>query len=126
MRTPDVEPDFYLASSEGYGLERPRACYRIKRLHSATRDDYLLIDLKPPIPGQPYGLGARDISYVVIATRHVGSSLFPISEWPVAVHVARPLVADPENRESLDDKELQEIGWAELYPSLRAAENKST
>jgi hypothetical protein len=120
----DVKPDFYLASSEGYGLDRPRACYRVKRLYSATRDDYLLIDIEPPVPGQPYGLGSLDIASVVIATRHIGSSLFPISEWPVAVHVARPLVADPEQRESLDDSELQEIGWAELYPSRRAAENR--
>jgi hypothetical protein len=120
----DVKPDFYLASSEGYGLDCPRACYRVKRLYSATRDDYLLIDIEPPVSGQPYGLGSLDIASVVIATRHIGSSLFPISEWPVAVHVARLLVADLEQRESLDDSELQEIGWAELYPSRRAAENR--
>ncbi len=125
MRTRDTEPDFYLVSSEGYGLEAPRACYRLKRLSGSTRGDYLLISLEPPISGQPYGLGDRDIATVVIATRHANSSLFPISAWPVFVHVARPLVADPELRDQLDDSELQEIGWAEIYPTRPAAEEKS-
>lgn len=125
MQTTDGEPDFYLASSEGYGLDLPRACYRSKRLHGASRDDYLLIRLEPPIPGQPYGLGDRAITDVVIATRYVGSSLFPIGEWPVAVHVARLLVADSEGLEPLADSDLEEIGWAELYPTRRAAENRS-
>ena len=113
---PDRSPDFFLSSSEGYGLEEPRACFRIKRLLGSGRDDYLLIRIAPPIPGQPYGLGDRDIAEVVIATRHAGSSLFPITDWPVFVHVARPLVADIELRESVDINELEEIGWAELYP----------
>jgi hypothetical protein len=121
----ELEPDFYLASSEGYGLDRPRACYCIRRLHGATRDDYLLARLEPPLSGQPYGLGDRAITNVVIATRHVGASLFPIAEWPVAVHVARPLVADAERLELIADGDLEEIGWAELYPSRAAAENKS-
>ena len=125
MRRQQIEPDFYLASSEGYGLEIPRACHRIKRLAVTNRRDCLLISLEPPIVGQQYGLGDRDIACVVIAPRHAGSSLFPISTWPVFVHVARPLVADPELREVLDDGELEEIGWAEIYPTRRAAADKT-
>ena len=124
MQTTDGEPDFYLASTEGYGLDVARACYRSKRLHGVSRDDYLLIRLEPPIPGQQYGLGDRAITDVVIATRHVGTSLFPICEWPVAVHVARLLVADSEDLGTVADSDLEEIGWAELYPTRQAAEKR--
>jgi hypothetical protein len=120
-----MNPDFYLSSSEGYGLEQPRACFRIKRLKGRTGDDYLAIRVEPPIPGQPYGLGNRDIDTVVVAARHAGTSLFPITDWPAYVHVARPLGANLETRESLQEGELEEIGWAELHPDRRAAEQKT-
>jgi hypothetical protein len=119
-----TKADFYLASSEGYGLEQPRTCYRIKQLKSHTREDLLLIRIDPPIPGQAYGFGGRDIDKVVVATRHVGSSLFPIRDWPVFVHVAIPLIDNLELRERVEDQEIREIGWAELYQTRKAAKKK--
>lgn len=116
--------DFYLVSSEGYGMEKPRKCYRIKRLKGAQRDDYLLIKIDPPLIGQKYGLGGRDIDKVIIATRHKGDSLFPIKEWPVFIHVARILIDDLEDRETVVDNEFEEIGWAELYETEEAARGK--
>lgn len=117
-------PDFYLASTEGYGMEEPRWCYRIKRLRGDHRDDHLLIRVEPPFIGQQYGLGAQDIDEVVVAPRHRGVSLFPITAWPVFVHVARPLVANPAGRTTIHDEELEEIGWGELYPTEEAARKK--
>lgn len=109
------DPDFYLASTEGYGLDEPRRCWRIKRLATAGRDDLLLIRIDPPLVGQKYCLGARDLDTVVVATRHRGASLFPIQKWPVYVHVARPVVDHPELRDSLLPEEFESIAWAELY-----------
>ncbi len=82
------------------------------------------IRIDPPITGQAYGLGGRDVDKVVIATRHVGSSLFPIRDRPVFIHVALPLVEDLERHETIEDNELREIGWAELYRTRKAAEKK--
>jgi hypothetical protein len=121
MAERDSRPDFYLSSTEGFGLGPPRECYRVKRLSGHSRDDYLLIRISPPIVGQPYGLRDRDIGIVVIAPRHAGSSLFPVSEWPLAVHVARPLSADIELCSAVEAQDLEEIGWGELYESLGAA-----
>lgn len=110
-----MKPDFFLSSTEGYGLEKPRACFCIKKLRGRTYDGYLLVKIVPPILGQQYGLGEKDIEYVVLATRHVGTSLFPVSEWPLCVHVAR-LLCDIENKTSLNaEKDLKVIAWAELY-----------
>jgi hypothetical protein len=97
------EPDFNLASSEGYRLENPRGCKCIKRVRSDGRDDLLLIRVNPPLTGQPYRLGARDMDTLLVATRYEGDSLFPIKEWPVFVHVARLLIENPEERELIPD-----------------------
>ena len=107
-------PDFYLASTEGYGLEEPRSCWRIKRLATTKRRDLLLIRIAPPLPGRTYGL-ENDIDLVLVATRHQGSSLFPIKSWPVYVHVARFLIDDPESCDKLQDSDFKSIAWGELY-----------
>ena len=118
-------PDFYLASSEGYGLESPRRAWRVKRLSTDSRDDLLLVRVDPPLLGQNYGLGSRDVEMVLIATRHRGSSLFPISEWPIFVHVARPLVERPELKDHLRPDEFEAIAWAELYRTESDARSKA-
>lgn len=109
------EPDFYLASTEGYELENPRRCWRIKRPATDNRDDLLHIKIEPPLIGQQYGLGGRDIGLVLIATRHQGRSLFPINEWPLCVQLAWLLIEHPEDRDVLREDEFESIGWAELY-----------
>lgn len=118
------EPDFYLASSEGYGLEEPRCSWRLKRLSTEQRDDLLLIKVDPPIPGKGYGLGIADINLVLVAPRHQGASLFPINEWPMFVHVARPLIDHPELRDSLRHEDYELIAWAELYRTEEDARSK--
>jgi hypothetical protein len=118
-------PDFFLASSEGYRLEEPRSCKRIKRVRSDNRDDFLLVKVEPPLIGQPYGLGGRDIDILLVATRHKGDSLFPVKEWPVFVHVARLLIENPESREQIHDNEFESIAWAELYATEAAARAKA-
>ena len=120
-----LRPDFYLASSEGYGMLGPRRCYRIKRLAGDWRDDYLLVRVDPPFVGQLYGFGGRDIYQVILATRFVGDSLFPVAQWPVFVHVALSLVPDAETRSVIHQPELFEIGWGEVYATEIDARNKT-
>jgi hypothetical protein len=112
--------DFYLASSEGYEMDCPRRCRAIKRLRGDDRDDYLLISIDPPLSGQVFGLGGRDIDQAIVATRHQGESLFPIKRWPVFVHVARLLVPY-EGQEAVRNDEVEAIAWAELYATEEAA-----
>ena len=115
--------DFYIASSEGYQMECPRRCEAIKRLRGEDRDDYLLIGIDPPLNGQVFGLGARDLDQVIVATRHRGDSLFPINRWPVFVHVARLLVPY-EGQDVVRNDEVESFAWAELYPTEKAARAK--
>lgn len=105
----------YLASTEGYGLEQPRKCFFIKYLKGPMDREYLLARIIPPIMGQYYGLGARDIDCVILSSRHAGFRLSRITAWPAYVHVARPLIADIEDRDSILQSEYEVIAWAELY-----------
>lgn len=118
-------PDFYLASTEGYDLEEPRKCWRIRRLTTSHRNDLLLIRIDPPLIGQHYGLGGCDIDFVIIATRHEGATLFPITTWPVYVHVARLLIELPEGISKLQTTDFESIAWAELYKTEKDARDKT-
>lgn len=117
-------PDFYLASSDSYKLKEMRRCWRVRRMAIASRNDLLLVRIDPPLLGQQYGLGARDIELVLIQTRHESCTLFPISEWPVYVSVARPLIDHPELCDSLQENQVESIAWAELYRTEKEAHLK--
>ncbi|MCH7480950.1 MAG: hypothetical protein IIC79_06100 [Chloroflexi bacterium] len=108
-------PDFYLASAEGYGFDEPRKCYRIMRVQSEMRDDYMLIRVDPPLTQRQHGLAGVELDTIVIATRHKGSSLFPILEWPVYVHIARLHTINPSERDIIHPNEIESIAWGELY-----------
>jgi len=117
------QPDFYLASTEGYDLEEPRACYRIKRLQGKYRDDLLLIKIHPVLElnGNEYGLPFNTLEKLIVASRHENSSLFPVNEWPVFVYVMAVLVDNPEQLITISDEQIKLIAWAELYKNLTDA-----
>lgn len=114
-------PDFYLTSSEGYGLEEIRACYKERRLINGHPDGYMLCEIDPPIAGQSYGLGGQDIHRIVIASRHSGYSVFAIKDWPAYVHVARLTRDLSDGKFIIAENDIESIGWAEIYESVAAA-----
>jgi hypothetical protein len=103
-------------------MEEPRKCFIMRLLRGDRRNGYLLVRIDPPLIGQTFGLGGCDIHEVVLATRHLGDAL-PPNQWPLFVHVARPLVA-LEGRDVVHEGELEPIAWAELYQTEVAARNK--
>jgi hypothetical protein len=109
------DPDFYLASGDGYYLEEPRACWRLKPLRGDHRDDYLLVRVSPPLIGENYRIPVWEFDEVVLAPRYIGRGLLPIVQLPVPVLVAYLKVSDPEHREVIRDEELTLIAWAEVY-----------
>jgi hypothetical protein len=68
-----------------------------------------------PLSPQPYGLGDRDIERVLLATRHAGRTLFPLTEWPAFVYVIR-IVDDTilETRQFSADQ-VRLILWGVLF-----------
>ena len=117
-------PDFYLTSTESYEFKQPRRCWRIKRLSTPSRDDLLLVKVDPPLPTKEYGSRGR-IDLVAIAPKEKDGSLFPISEWPLWVHVAHLFIDDPESRDELLFEEFESIAWAALYRTQDNAMRKT-
>lgn len=107
-------PDFYLISSEGYGLDYPIACFKKKRLYGKHPDGYLLCDIEPALFREDYE-GLVKSEQIVLANRHQGYSLFPIQEWPVYVHIAIPLTSHIETKDHISESDIQLIAWGELY-----------
>ncbi|HVU48332.1 MAG TPA: hypothetical protein VHD85_19540, partial [Terracidiphilus sp.] len=109
-----AQPDFFLASTEDTRLTEPHRCWRMQRVANPTRDDLLLVKIDPPLSGETFGKGGRDLGFVWLATRHKGDSLFPISRWPVYVHVACPLIEAPEKLTQIQKEQYINESWAEL------------
>jgi len=110
-----TDPDFYMSSTESYDLQEPRRCWKLHRVTTPNRDDFLLVSIDPPIIGQQFGLGDQDVYLVLLATRHKGETLFPVSQWPVFVHVVRPLVDEPLSCTHLENDQFESYAWAEIY-----------
>jgi hypothetical protein len=74
---------FYLASTDHYNVELPRRIWRLKRMSGPGQEDLWLARIDPPIIDQRHGSEAQNIDIVLLATRHKGASLFPVTQWPV-------------------------------------------
>ena len=115
------DPDFYLISSEGYGLESPRRCWRLKPLRLATRDDLLLVRVEPAVIYRDRNGIEFQLGQIALAARHVGYSISSINEWPFYVHVAKLNRADVPVDGFLNADDVETIAWAELYPTEETA-----
>lgn len=113
------DSDFFLcAKGENDDLSQPRECWRRKRLRDNIRDDYLLVDIAPPLLGQRYGLGDKDITQLIIATRHQGFTLFPVTEWPAHVYVFRILDESLLKQAVFEAHQVEAITWGIIFRSL--------
>ncbi len=120
-------PDFFLTAvvetGPGVDLARVRACWTEGRLASSIRDDYMLVEVDPPVLGERFGLWEGDLTEVVIAPRTRGEGLFWLARWPCPVYVFR--VLDQKVTESLSitrADQMEMFAWAEIYRTREEAE----
>ncbi len=118
-----TKPDFFLsAGGEVTGdLATPRACWTRGRMNDQIRDDHMLIEVEPPIIGQTYGLGGRDITNLILSARHQGDTLFPIKEWPCHVYVARILDDSIMKTLIFTKEQVEVIAWGMIFPTVEEA-----
>ena len=64
----DRGPDFYLASSDYYTLEKPRRVWWLKRVSTPQGNDLLLARIDPPIAYRAAASSALEIDIVQLAT----------------------------------------------------------
>jgi hypothetical protein len=117
------DPTFFLTSTEARPTLVPRKCWIVERLWSDERKDYFLrIRIQPPIAGRPIGLDQEVVDEVVIATRHKGTSLSPISELPIYVYVCYMINSQIQNTGQVSSKDLQIILIGEIYETMADAD----
>lgn len=117
-----TRPDFYLDPTENGDLRELRSCWRRGTLKDTRGTEYLVVEISPPIIGQGYGLGEKDISRVLLSPRHQGHSLFPITSWPEFVYVTRLVDESALASGTATDNQVEMILWGVLYSSRAAAE----
>src|SRR3989338_1568386 len=111
----NLKPDFYLGSSEHTGeLVKARKCFVREKVFLDKVNEYLLIEIDPPIIGQNYGLGQDDIRDIIIAPHFEGSTLFPINEWPMLVYIFYAKKGRIIASETVKASDLVMLGWGEL------------
>lgn len=115
-------PDFYLSSAGEYQpLTEPRWCWKKAWLRDLARDDYMLVEIDPPLIGQSFGLGRKDITQLIISGKHQGDSLFPTTAWPLSVYVARILDDSIVKSLSFTRGQVELIAWAMIFQTFGEA-----
>lgn len=109
----------YLSSLDSVRFEPVRECHFLRKLRFDTGKECALVRLDPPVVGQDFGSG-QDLDQFVVAARHEGGTLFPVSEFPLFVFVGllRDGVAGAAEISTAD---VQVIGWGELYRTAEDA-----
>lgn len=105
---------YYMSSFDYLSFQDVRKCTFIKRMDFDTGNECVLVKLKPAVSGEPYGV-AGDLEDFVLASRHEGEYLFPISSFPCFVHVLRPLGDDVVEKDVVSAGDFENVAWAELY-----------
>lgn len=117
-------PDFYLVSTELREPYEPRACRIVRRLRSELRGDLALVEVEPPVPRHVYDT-SEDVQWLILGSRHQGTSLFPVSEWPLAVEICRPKGNGKTETEAIASDTLAILDWGRFakrgYDAKRVA-----
>jgi hypothetical protein len=118
----DQAPAFFLSTAGEYEpLAAPRACWAKARLRDAVRDDHMLIIIEPALPGQSFGLGAADITQLIVSARRRGQTLYAISEWPLSVYVSRIVDEAVVESSAFTREQVELIAWGTLFRTCEEA-----
>ncbi len=118
----NTKPDFFLTTAGDYeNLAAPRACWVKGRMKDQIRDDHMLIEIEPPLEGEVIGPGRQDIRKLILSARFVGSSLFPVAEWPCHVYVSRILDAIIIETMTINRGQVEMFAWGRIHRTFDEA-----
>jgi hypothetical protein len=72
------------------------------------------VEVAPPFAGQDLGLGAEDLTEVLIATKWVGQSIFDSGRRETPVYVARLLSRNRLSSGRVEPEDIQVLLWGEV------------
>jgi hypothetical protein len=122
-RMTDQDCDFFLASREHRDdWSKVRCCSVIRSMKDTAGKEYFCVSIEPPVIGQPYGLGDRNITAVFVTPHYDGASLSPLSDNPLPVLIFRPMDDMMPDTNPIDLQRLKLAAWGEIYKSKAEAE----
>jgi hypothetical protein len=117
------ETNIFLTSAEHRGeWSRVRRGSIMGKITDGEGRNYLWVRVDPPVIGQAYGLGNRDIADLLLLPHYEGTSLFPISEFPLPVYIFRSLDEGIFKGVPASSNNLQLAAWGEIYDRREDAE----
>jgi hypothetical protein len=119
-----VEATVYLSSLESTRFEPVRECRLVQTLMFDTGKQAALASIQPSVVGQDFNR-AEDIDSVILAPRHEGATIDPITEFPCFVFIAIPRAGREALHDRISSDDLEVIAWGELYRTRHDAENHS-
>ena len=105
--------NFYLASTELREAYEPLACRIIRRVRSELLDDLALVEVERPLPRQVYDT-PQDVRWLILASRLKGTTLFPVSQWPLSVYICRLKGKCEPPSEAIMAEDLAILDWGEI------------
>ena len=107
---------YFLSSMESREiLADTRRVEVVREVAFVSEKPAIVAVVDPPIVGQRFGLGARDIDVVLLTHAHEGDRINPGGPFPIFVHVARLLVPLSGIGDVVDRADVQGVGRGELY-----------
>lgn len=82
----------------------------------------MLVEIEPPLVGQLFGLGDRDLSQLIFSSRYEGYALYPITKWPCPVYVSRVLDAVILQTLSFSKEQVELIAWPTIFRTRQEAD----
>jgi hypothetical protein len=112
------EPSFYLASYDCTTYFEPRLCFIKESVKVNDISGCMRCKVEPSITWPKI---VNNLDTVIFVPRFVGSTLFPINEWPIHVHVYEALEKNFGEKNCFDVKDLRRIMWGTLHKTYQEA-----
>ena len=85
----------------------------------------MLVEIEPPLVRRARGSTEEVTRRLVLATRHVGHTLFPIDEWPSYVYIVRLLDESAIASGVFREAQVELISWGVLFRNRKGAEREA-
>ncbi len=105
--------EYILSSTESYEFENPRRFQVIKSVIINHKEAWV-IKIEPYVIRQKYGLGEKNIEYLMLTPKHTDLTLTSIEEYPFFVMISRFLSNKIPQHKNVSSSEIEVIAWAEI------------
>lgn len=117
---------FFLSSTEDsrFASGPPFRCAPLSRLRMGKNDQFLLIRISPPLRLNPYDPSSNTTDTLVITPHMQNDTLFPVSYWPLPVHIHKVLYPIKYGR-PLSPKQIKITAWGDIHRATATIESRS-